>query len=111
MSWNFHWGPHYVLVEPPSGVDAGLARAVEQFLHTEISGRPSTLTHYRDTWREVRAAEDPELTEISGNATVQRLEGDRVVFEALYDQWPDTSMSVADFENLLSSFQEFLEGR
>jgi len=106
-NWNFRRGAHTVEVGPPDGVPVEAGPALVDFIAAEIGYSSANLAHYRETWNQIATGMTPR-SGISGNGTSQTLDGDDVVLEALYDQWPTVRIRSTQFEAFLDQFGDFL---
>ncbi len=109
MSWQFQVDADGDLtVSTSSGVDTNTARAVADFLQADVGNQPAMYRIYRKSWMALRSG---EADEVSGNGTVQEIEGDRVLLESLYEQWESVYFTIAEFEELLDDYAAFLDSR
>jgi hypothetical protein len=106
--WRFRRTGVTIEIDPPSGIDPTISYALWDFLTTEIGDSGQNLHIYRDLWEQVSGNPDDTPHGISGNGTRQRIEGDDVVLEAIYEQWETVRIPRAQFERLLDDFDEFL---
>ncbi len=88
--------------------DANTTAAVLDFLESDIGPNIQILRFYRKNWEKLRAG---EIESLSGNGTVQEIEGDRVLLESLYEQWESVYLTIAEFEELLDDYAAFLDTR
>lgn len=107
-TWKFSGTAEKLDVDPPKRFPSDVRVAVLDWLGADVGASIRNVRTYRSYWTKVRSG---ELDSVSGNATVQYIKDDQVVFEALYDQWDDVTIPVEEFENLLSSYATFLENR
>jgi hypothetical protein len=106
--WGFRRDLSTVFVEPPDGIGPAVGNALTDIILAEIGLSEENLAHYRGVWERIRSGEEHRQG-ISGNATLQRLDGGEVVLEALYGQWETVRIPCAQFEAFLEQFSEFLK--
>lgn len=106
--WRFRRIGDTIEIDSPVGIDPSISYALWDFLTTEIGDSEQNLHIYRDLWEQISGNPDDTQRGISGNGTRQRIEGDDVVLEAIYEQWETVRIPRAQFERLLDDFDEFL---
>ena len=106
--WTFHVGPEGLDFGAPDGIGKPAQIALRNFANSDIGNSMWMWSEYRKIWSSLPSDPAAAREGISGNATSQRIEGDDVVLEALYDQWPAARISKAQFETFLDQFGEFL---
>jgi hypothetical protein len=107
--WGFRSGANGLELSPPNDVAPGAEIALWDFATSEIGRSLRMLGMYREAWDALAGDPDAASSGISGNATSQRIEGDDVVLEALYDQWDTVRISREQFEAFLDQLAEFLK--
>jgi hypothetical protein len=90
-------------VQPPPESRSLPVDAVLDWLEADVGRNARSAADYRELWE--------SAFDVAGNATMQTLDGDEVIFEALYEQWEDFRMPLATFEQILTDYREFLERR
>lgn len=106
--WKFHVGPDGLEIHAPVDVDRAMQTAIWDLATSDIGNSIWTWNEYSDALT-ISAHDSSRASErISGNATSLHIEGDDVVLEAQYNQWPTVRIPMARFEAFFNQFGEFL---
>jgi hypothetical protein len=103
-SWTFSVNEAgYLAAQAPSDPISPPVEAILDWLSSDVGGDARAVDDYRGRWE--------EASDVAGNGTMQTLNGDEVMFEALYDQWEDFRMPLATFHRILDDYRDFLVRR
>jgi hypothetical protein len=108
-NWTFHIGPDDLEIDAPDGIDRNTQIAIWDLATSDIGNSMWMWNKYRQVLTSSSRSPAAASNAISGNATSLHVEGDDVVLEALYDQWPTVQISKVQFEAFLDQFGDFLK--
>lgn len=108
-TWTFRTNTlDELVVVPPPDVDPTLVDALQSWLLSDVGTRTGSIDDYRETLRMLRSG---QTDAVSGNAARQELDGNDLIFEALYDQWETFRLPAQVVDELLAAYSVYAAGR
>lgn len=106
MTWKFVKGPHdWLAVDPEDAFDENKMLAVRDWLQGDLGQSPGNVERFKADWARVTNGESEGTM---GNVTEQTLLGTEVRLESLYERWSDVAIPLAEFEEILDKYAEYL---